>query len=555
MRMNVTAPRDRYKLWLAPASIFATALLLYSINLDRPPHPDELHHALAAQHLMDTGHPTIANGEYRRGILHTWMVALSYEAFGESIASARLPAVFFVALVAPLVFVWVRREANILAAWIASFLFLTSPLAVEIAQFSRFYALQVFSFTAGAMCTYYAFIGEKAAWRAIVLLTAAFGLFALAVWLQITTFMGLVGVTAWVAGLFAVRYLPSPGQGRSIRNRRLVAGLLLAMAFVAMAFMNQDKLQWAVERYRYAPLFASKSVDEFWYYHVRYFLLYPTLWTLIGVLAIAAVIRSARIAWMAMSVFGISFLLASCAGQKEMRYFSFAQPFLAILWGLGLAYVVPAVSSVLQSSRERFRASLPFASVTAETMSRAFAFLALGILVVMNPFWLRTAAIIGNVALPMEKPTTDWREARAVLAPWFSGSGIVITTEELGAIYFLGRSDVRFSPSKLGEVSSDQRFEFGIDRRVGLPVISRPESLKQLMMCFSSGIIVGPIEHWGNPNLISEQVQAVIRAHARPIEVPNKSHLYAWGWARQGAGERQGHCAELELFSGLPESH
>ena len=100
--------------------------------------------------------------------------------------------------------------------------------------------------------------------------------------------------------------------------------------------------------------------------------------------------------------------------------------------------------------------------------------------------------MIANVAMPTEVPTTDWRAARKILAPWVSRVDIMITTEELGAIYFLGRSDVRLSPSKLRELARDQRKEFGIDYRVGRPVISKPESVEKLIECFRTGLIVGP---------------------------------------------------------------
>ena len=88
---------------------------------------------------------------------------------------------------------------------------------------------------------------------------------------------------------------------------------------------------------------------------------------------------------------------------------------------------------------------------------------------------------------------TDWRAARTALAPWTKGADVMITTEELGAIYFLGRSDVRFSRSKFGELRPDQKFEFGIDQRTGRPIISRPESVELLIRCFSKGFIVGPL--------------------------------------------------------------
>ncbi|MBK6452523.1 MAG: hypothetical protein IPF84_08295 [Proteobacteria bacterium] len=115
-----TVPTWQRGSWIAPLTVFACALLLFSLNLDRPPDPDELHHVLAAQHLLETGRPMIADGEYWRGILHTWMVAISYQAFGEGLSSARFPAVLLAALVAPALFLWVRREAGNTAAWLTA---------------------------------------------------------------------------------------------------------------------------------------------------------------------------------------------------------------------------------------------------------------------------------------------------------------------------------------------------------------------------------------------------------------------------------------------------
>jgi hypothetical protein len=172
------------------------------------------------------------------------------------------------------------------------------------------------------------------------------------------------------------------------------------------------------------------------------------------------------------------------------------------------------------------------------------------IVILANPFWLRTATVIGNVALPGETPITDWRLARDELSSWVADADIMITTEELGAIYFLGRSDVRFSPSKLNEIPRDQRFEFGIDHRTGRPIITKGESIEQLIECFPQGFIVGPIEHWGNPILISDEIQIILIRHAEPIEVPKRSYLYAWGWKREPASANPADCSNLMRFSG-----
>ena len=54
---------------------FFGACLLYTINIDRFPHPDELYHILAARGLLESGEPRIAEGVYERVFAHTWLIA------------------------------------------------------------------------------------------------------------------------------------------------------------------------------------------------------------------------------------------------------------------------------------------------------------------------------------------------------------------------------------------------------------------------------------------------------------------------------------------------
>ena len=535
--------------WVAPAMVFSLALLLFSINIDRPPHPDELHHVLAAQHLLETGHPLIGEGEYWRGILHTWLVAISYEVFGEGLASARIPAVLLVAFVAPILFLWVRREAGSLAACLTAVLFISSPLTVEIAQFSRFYALQMFSFVLGTLCFYYALVAAVSPPRRVLLGALASGLLVLAISAQITSIIGMVGIAVWTFGLVAQKVFFDPVTNQGVK-KGLATLLIVAGILIILAATLTDVLEWALESYRRTQLFNADNRNEFWFYHLRFLLFYPTLWSLVGVVAVFAIVQSPRLAWYAISVFSISFLLMSFAGPKATRYLSFAPPFLAIMWGVGLAYVVPPLWRYAGATKIRLIETLALPKRLSSVAGTTVVVVVLTIVVLMNPFWLRTATVIGNVALPLETPMTEWRAAREALVSWTTDADIMITTEELGAIYFLGRSDVRYSPSKLAELRPDQRFEFSIDHRTGRPIMSKPESLEQLIDCFERGIVVGPIEHWGNPILISEAVQAVLSRHAKPIEVPKESHLYAWGWAREPRETKPDYCSDLRRFSG-----
>ena len=114
-------------------------------------HPDEYYHILAAQGLLATGEPRIAEGIYTRVYLHTWLVAQSFALFGESLAASRVPSLLATAALVVVMFVWLRREAGNLAAWIGAGLFAISPFAVDVAQFCRFYALQALAMFVTAM--------------------------------------------------------------------------------------------------------------------------------------------------------------------------------------------------------------------------------------------------------------------------------------------------------------------------------------------------------------------------------------------------------------------
>jgi 4-amino-4-deoxy-L-arabinose transferase-like glycosyltransferase len=105
--------------WLAPVLIGIASLLIYSINLEKPPHHDELYHMLAAKGLLATGEPAIGeDGRYWRGYPWTWLVARSFELFGESLSAGRLPSVVLMAALVVLLFEFLRREAGGTAAWL-----------------------------------------------------------------------------------------------------------------------------------------------------------------------------------------------------------------------------------------------------------------------------------------------------------------------------------------------------------------------------------------------------------------------------------------------------
>jgi hypothetical protein len=542
------AGRSAAPAWLAPLFLCLAAGLLYTINLDKLPNPDELHHVIAARGLLEDGQPRIAEGLYTRGLLYTWMVAGSYALFGDSLAVARLPSVLCMALLAAVIFVWVRREANALAAWIGAGLFAVSPFAVDMAQFSRFYAPQCLGFFLG-MALLYEAIGTPGGWGRRALLAAlALPPLLIALHFQPTTLIGLMGLALWAAGTVGLPWLMEDGEAG--RRKRLAFAGLVALGLVLLAGLwLSGTLAGLWHRYRWTPLFNQDVQDQFWYYHAWYSLLYPSLWPLTGVLALVAVAAWPRPAGFSLVVFATAFLLNSVAAAKNLRYLVYAQPFLFALWGMALASLWPPLQAFARRLRQGLVGPLESVAPGLGRLAGALLGAALLFLLLANPAWLRTASLLGDFTVPPEQPSPDWPAVADELAPWLQRADIVVTTEELATLYYLGRYDVRFSRSKLDELPDAEQRQFGIDHRTGRPVVSTTESLERILACYPSGVILGPQASWNNRLLLDQEQTRLIQARAEPIPLPRGAHIFAYRWQHPAGFVPAPICADLPRFS------
>ncbi len=526
--------------------ILLAALLLFSLNLERPPHPDELYHILAARGLLETGEPRIAEGLYLRAYPYTWIVAQSFAWFGESLTSARLPSVIATAVLVAVLFLWLWREAGPVAAWIGAGLYATSPFAVQIAQFSRFYAIQSLFFLLGSLLVYELLFRPGSRGRVLFVGLAAAASFALAAELQPTTLMGVAAVATWAVPLLAWRWLREGSTSRKGRWAAIATGVAILLAGLVLAW-ESGLLAKAWHMYRSTPLFNAATRDQFWFYHARYILFYPTLWAATGLLAVVALAFLPRPGWFAIVLFAVAFLLNSFAGPKSMRYIAYAQPFMFVVWGLGLVAVWPWLRAGMARLRERLDTLLGTGFPKPRALARLLVGSALAFLMLANPFWLRTATIIADIPVPPEKPSTDWRKAAVTLAPWLERVEVVVDTEELGPLYFLGRHDILYSPSKFGELPPDRRREFGRDVRTGRPVIGSLEALERVLRCYRSGLFLAPEAHRGVAHQLSTEVQGLLARYAEPLELPAVAHVVAYVWQRdRPAAER--------ACTGLPET-
>lgn len=546
--MDVTLTNSlRY--WSAPVLLGIISLLLYFINLEQSPHHDELYHMLAAKGLLATGEPAIGeDGRYWRGYPWTWLVARSFELFGESLSAGRLPSVVLMTVLVVLLFEFLRREVGRTAAWFGAGLFAVSPFTIELAQFVRFYSLQCLAFFAAAWLGYAIPREPFRLRRQLPMAAAALLLLAFAAYFQLTTLLGVVGLGLWLTGALLLPWLWKPALPRS---RKITLFLVLASAGLVILGLawGSGLLASLWQYYRSTALFNQPYADQFWFYHVWYSLLYPTLWTLSGPIAILALIRWPRPASFLVVVFATGFLLNSFAASKNMRYLAYAQPFLFGLWGLGLAAVLDVAGRFVHDARNRLATQM---SVLPRALSRPVA----GIMVTMaalfvvlaNPAWLRSITLLAGITVPPELPPTRWEAARPLLEPLLEQVDTVVTTEDLAMLYYHGRADYLLSASRFGEQPVANQRRFVPDFRTDVPVINDRKGLELLLDCHASGLFVTQASYWVTGKRTRadvEEAAKLILDRASPLNLPAESQLVAFVWNHDPPSPRSQACSAL----------
>jgi hypothetical protein len=539
--------------WVAVALLLLTALVVRSIQLDRLPSTDELYTILAARGWLSGGTPAIGTGVYSRAELYTMLVAGFLHWFGDTLVAARVPSVIFGSLLVVAVFLWVRHVAGDAAAWIATLFSCFSPIAIQISQFARFYALLALMFWLGAVALYAA-TERREAWSNNVLLGfAAAGCLLVAIHLQPIVLIGVAGLSVWWAmtvGLPRWWSLRSaPGQFWLVSAALAVAVVLLALV-AAKSGMAGDL--W--RRYLFTPLHNADLRNAVWFYQVNLIERYPSLWPLFPFLALLALAHAPRPALFCLIVFAVSFLLLSFAGMKHFQYIEFALAFLFVLFGLGLARVWQPLAGAIALIADEGLASIHPALARREWRSLVIG-LSMVFLALANGAFARTLLKpFGIASLRSDVNSVEWANARPLLEPWLANAAVILTPNDVFALYYLGGYDIGVSANLISEFDGrpgpDGRGggQFGIDPRTGHPVVSSPEAIQRILACFPSGMLVTDVYKWRTPKAISDATADVIQARMQAIELPPAVGLRAFQWQRSDTSPAPADCAPVRAL-------
>ncbi|WP_428929732.1 hypothetical protein [Marinibacterium sp. SX1] len=474
---------------VATGLVLAAALISRSALLDLPAIYDELYHLIPAMSWQDNGSYAILDGSYARASVFTRLVALGFDMAGERSATAARfwPSAVPGALLVALIFLWTRVVAGWAAACIAAVFLVLWPTGIEVSQYVRFYALQGLAFAIGALAIHTALGPDLAAWRRAALLALAAAALLLALHLQLITLVGVMAVGLWVALYHGPGWLR-----RHVWLRWATAAALLAIVLILASGLFGDTLRGLWATYRWQPW---PAIPDPTFYHRDFRDTYPTFWPLFPLAALIALRVRPGPASFCLAIFGTCFVLQSFGGLKNVWYLYPAMPFFFVIWAMALAHVGPALFAYLREALRTITAPLgdrPWLTgiVVAGVLAGSAAFV-----VFANAAFVRATALIAgsDTSTLLGKRRWEWPEAETMTAHWIDDGAVIVTTEALLAVEFLGDYDIAFNRPHFSEMlyslGPDTR-PFTPDIRTGRPIAGQVGDLAPIIACAPVGIVL-----------------------------------------------------------------
>ena len=468
--------------------VFIAAFITRSGMIDHPPIYDELYQFLPALSWYENQNFAILDGYYDRAARFTQLIALSFDIFGEksTFAARLIPSIIPGALLVTVIFAWCYRVAGPVAALITAFFLLLWPNGIEVSQYIRFYAAQGILFVLGAIAVYSALAETmRLVWRLILLAIGAVLLF-LALDLQMSTALGIGAILLWIALVYG------PGWLRTYPKLWWVLGAgVLAVAGVLASGIFADTIQALWFTYNWEPWPAH---DDRTFYHRDFRDNYPTFWPLFPVIAIIALRVNFVPASFCIILFTATFVLQSFGGLKNIRYLYPTMGFFFVLWGIVLQALLPSLWRYLRTQSDAaFGEVLPKTLVRATTVTVLI--IAVGFLIFANAAFIRGAklALGSDDNELLGKKRWHWGEAQAITEPWIADGALIVTTEELRTIQFLGDFDLGYNKPRYSELFfmiGPEARPFDIDQRTGRPLVGDMPDLQRVAACEPIGFVI-----------------------------------------------------------------
>ncbi len=515
--------------WIESLIVLGAALCVLSIVLSPKPYVDEYYNVLAAQSLLENGTLSINGGEpYTRAWAYTYAVAACYQWFGESWASGRLPSLLAGGLLIMSVFAWLHRTTGRRAAWLGAGLLMFTPHVLTYSAMIRFYMPHMLFVWLAWVCAYAFFVGHRRWLGRLLLLLTGSACALMATHLQTTTAIAALAIAVWATSIY-IGYLIhcTPTQ-----RRKAIIWLSVLLAILVPAFLLGLKFTGALEhmsvKLNTTRAWTESHRHEYQYYHRFFNEYYPLIWAMFPFIAVIALATRRKPAWFCLVLFGTSFIVHSVMATKGKRYLSYAWPCLFALWAIGL----DGLLIWLRAQAQAVIAEV-FSQATAKRRGVGVAIACLLIGSVLFAAMVAPSYKYARKMLTGERlgplANDDWFLAAKTLKPIADETGFVVSSAQPQTIYHLGRLDIGLSVSQ-----SQGRDEFAVHSKMGRPVITTADSLKQVMAEHPTGLIVVIAGHLGSRSYVPPETAKYIREHTQPIELEYGTGIKAFRWGDEG---------------------
>ncbi len=494
-------------------------------NFQNEPITDELYHLLAAESWAEDGSLDIADGEYIRASLFTKFVGVVHTARDGDIDSIRVACIVIGALLVAVVAWWTTLHAGIISGATAGLLLAILPSAIFLSQYIRFYGLHALVFFLLAWCVW-DFHGSTGLLRRAVLLGLAIILALVGLHLQVTTIVGIAGLALWlmlVNHRAILNALPTP-------KHRWIVGASIVATLLVLAIAMRGTLEVLLDTYFASALWNSSDTPL--YYFSLYRESFGLFWGLAPAAFLLALVARPAPALFCTCIFVVAFVIQSLGGMRSERFMFYALPFFFIVWGIAADVAGRAAVGWLREELPKFSFFTQRPSLTRSLSCAGI--LAIGCFaLVMAPFVETSVKMtLGKRTDPpdyWDRYRTNWGQAAAFLRKVREQHEVVIASQPLHAIYYLGDVDYALNATTLADIAPPGTHA-AIDPRTGRLLFDDVATLQAVTRCHRSGAIIIHGPAFGNPTRVDQNVADYFVANFEQLSIPVKTDLLVFRW-------------------------
>jgi hypothetical protein len=284
----------------------------------------------------------------------------------------------------------------------------------------------------------------------------------------------------------------------------------------------------------------------------------PLLWHLLPVAAVLAIVRAPRAAGFCLTLALAILAIHSFGAMKKTDYVAYTMLYLFAVYGLAFTAVLPKLVGIARLALgrlgvgERALDQPPLRTALGMFLAGAVGFALIGNDMIRLPLFAlgggAKAAIAGeassDAAWAKVVPTDNvkWDRHTARLRELAGENAVLVTTDELKALYYLGRYDILLHRSRLSEYAPDR--DFARDARTGGPTIGSAPAVAAVIDCWPSGLLITDRHGLNKPEYMTAEAGRLIERRLMPVPLPNNRSLLVMQW-RHATWTPSAACADV----------